>query len=150
MNQLKVKTSKVQFIMVILLGLFFVPIGLLLLISAVLKGFQIVPLGIGVMCLVIYGVVFWLVLRAYLKSVKYFSDAALVCNNGRSYAWADLSRVVDQIRLHRITGGKTIWRTEIQFKNGESAWLIPVKISNFPEVHEFVRKLPCEHTEVRV
>ena len=150
MNRLEVKTSKLQFILVVLLGLFFVPVGLLLLIDAVLKGFKIVPLGISVMSLVIYGVVFWLVLRAYLKSVKYFSDEALVCNNGRSYAWADLSRVVDQIRFHRITSVKTIWRTEIQFKNGESAWLIPVKISNFPEVHEFVRKLPCEHTEVRV
>jgi len=150
MNRLEVKTSKLQFILVVLLGFFFVPIGLLLLVNGVLKGFQLVPLVIGFMCLIMYGVVFWLVLRAYLKSVKYFSDEALVCNNGKSYAWADLSRVVNQIRLHRITSVKTIWRTEIQFKNGESAWLIPVKISNFPEVQEFVSKLPCEHTEVRV
>lgn len=150
MNLLEVKTSKLQFILVILLGLFFVPVGLLLVISAILNGFKVVFLVIGLMALIIYAVVFWMVLRAYLKSVKYFSSEALVCNNGKSYAWADLSRVVDQIRLHRVTNAKIIWRTEIQFKNGESAWLIPMKITNFPEVYEFVRRLPCEHTEVKV
>jgi hypothetical protein len=73
-----------------------------------------------------------------------------VRNDGRSFAWDGLERVVDRVRLNRITGVKFIWRTEIQFKNGESAWLLPTKISNFPEVYELVGSLPCEHTEVRV
>jgi hypothetical protein len=46
--------------------------------------------------------------------------------------------------------GDFLWRTEIQFKDGESAWLIPGKIANFPEVNDYVARLPCEHKTVRV
>jgi hypothetical protein len=148
--RLKVETSKLHFVLVGLLGLFFIPVSLLLLIDAVSKGFKIGFLAVGFASLVLYGVVVWLVRRGHVMTVKYFSDKGVVRNDGRSLAWADLSRVVDQIRFDRVRNFKGIWRTEIQFKNGESAWLIPVKISNFREVNEFVRNLPCEHTEVRV
>lgn len=151
MNRLEVKASKATFVLLILLGLFFIPMGLVSLLNGFLKGFNIVPFGIGLMCLILFGVVVWLILRGHGKSVKYFSDEALVRNDGRSFAWADLSRVVNQFRITSLAHQtKTIWRTEIQFRNGESAWLIPTKISNYREVNEFVRKLPCEHTEVRV
>jgi hypothetical protein len=72
-----------------------------------------------------------------------------VRNDGRGFTWADLSRVIDRVRLNRVTGIQFIWRTEIQFRDGETAWLLPTKISNFAEVYELVRGLPCEHTEVR-
>ncbi|HMF56538.1 MAG TPA: hypothetical protein VK619_09355 [Pyrinomonadaceae bacterium] len=147
--RLKVETSKLHFVLLGLLGLFFVPASLLLVKDAVSKGFKIAPLAIGFVLLVLYGVIVWLVRRGYVMTVKYFSDEGLVRNDGRSFAWAELSRVVDQIRFNRVSNIKGIWRTEIQFKNGESAWLIPVKINNFREVNEFVRNLPCEHTEVR-
>ena len=78
-----------------------------------------------------------------------FSDEGLVRNDGRAFAWAELGRVVNRIRLNRVTGVKYAWRTEIQFKNGDSAWLLPTKIGNFREVYELVGNLPCEHTEVR-
>jgi hypothetical protein len=59
--------------------------------------------------------------------------------------------VVDQIRITSLAHGtKAVWRTEIQFRNGESAWLIPTKVGNYTEVREFVRRLPCEHAEIRV
>lgn len=151
MNRLEVKASKTTFVLVILLGLFFIPVGLVSLLSGLLKGFNIVPFGIGLMCLILFGVIVWLTLRGHRKSVKYFSDEGLVRNDGRSFAWADLSLVVNQFRITSVAHmTKTIWRTEIQFRNGESAWLIPTKISNYREVSEFVRNLPCEHTEVRV
>jgi hypothetical protein len=125
--------------------------GLVNLLSGLLKGFNIVPFGIGLMCLILFGVVVWLILRGHGKSVKYFSDEGLVRNDGRGFAWTDLSRVVNQFRITSLAHQtKTIWRTEIQFRNGESAWLIPTKINNYREVNEFVRKLPCEHTEFRV
>ncbi len=150
MNRLEVKASKLHFILIILLGLFFVPIGLLLIINGLLKGFEVVPLGIGFMLLVTFTLIFWLVRRGHAKSVKYFSEEGLVRNDGRSFAWADLSRVVNQIRINPTYKKKALWRTEIQFKNGEAAWLIPLKVSNYPEVSEFVSTLPCEHTEVNV
>jgi len=148
MNRLEVKASKLPLILAILLGLFFVPLGLVSVITGLLKGFEVVPLGIGFMMLIAFGVIIWLIRRGHVRSVKYFSDEGLGRNDGQSFAWADLRGVVDQVRI-RPSGGKTIWRTEIQFKNGESAWLIPTKVNNYPEVSEFVRSLPCEHTEVR-
>jgi hypothetical protein len=151
-KRLEVKTGSRQFILVLLLGLFMIPLGALLLIGELSKGSKLAPamLSVGFAPLITYGVVAWLFRRAYVKSVKYFSDEGLVLNDGRSFAWADLSRVVDRIRLNRITGLKFIWRTEIHFKNGEAAWLLPTKINNFNEVYKLVGSLPCEHAEVRV
>lgn len=151
MNRLEVKTSKLQFILAVLLGLFFVPLSLFNLINGIMNGFEIVPLGIGIMGLAVFAVIIWLVRRGYVKSVKYFSDEGLVRNDGRAFKWADLSRVVNQIRRSPASPSRmALWRTEIQFKNGESAWLIPAKVNNYREVSEFVRSLPCEHTEVNV
>lgn len=150
MNRLEVKTSKLLFIVVVLLGIIFVPLILFSLINGVLDGLKIVPLGMGLMMLITFVGVMLLVRRGHSNSVKYFSDEGLTRNDGRSFAWTDLSRVVYQIRIISSYGTKRLWRTEIQFKNGESAWLIPKKIANFPEVRDFVDNLPCEHTEIRV
>jgi hypothetical protein len=70
----------------------------------------------------------------------------LVRNDGRSFAWVELYRVVDRVRIRNSR--KYLWRTEIQFHSGESAWLIPSKIRNYADVAALVRRLPCEHTEV--
>lgn len=140
MNRLEVKTSKVHIVATALLGLFFVPIGLLLIINGRFE--------LGFLALVMFAAVFLLVRRAHQKTVKYFSDEMLVRNDGKSFAWADLHRVVNQIRIKPATNKKLLWRTEIQFHGGEAAWLIPVKVSNYPEVRDFVLRLPCEHTEV--
>jgi len=151
MKRLEVKTSKLQFILAVLLGLFLVPLGAFSLVNGLLKDFAPVPLGISLMLLVTYGAIIWLVRRGHARSVKYFSDEGLARNDGRNFVWADLNRVVDQIKITSIAHNtKALWRTEIQFKNGESAWLIPMRVSNFREVSEFVRDLPCEHTEVIV
>lgn len=150
-KRLEVKTRSLQFAMLILLGLFMVPLGTLLLIGELSKGSRLAPapLAVGLAPLAAYGAVVWLFRRAHVRSVKYFSDDGLVRNDGRSLAWADLGRVVDRIKLNRVTGIKYIWRTEIHFNNGDSAWLLPTKIGNLPEVYELVSTLPCEHTEVR-
>src|SRR5215468_2406855 len=137
MNQMEVKASKLPFALVILLGLFFVPMGLVSLLIGLLEGFAIAPLGIGVMSLIMFGVIVWVIRRGHKRSVKYFSREGLVRNDGRSFSWTDLSRVVVQVRI-RPTGGKSLWRTEIQFKNGESAWVIPTKVSNYGEVAELI------------
>ena len=148
MNRLEVKASKMTFVLMILLGLFFVPMGLVCLLMGLVKGFNVGPFGIGLMCLILFGVVVWVILRAHRKSVKYLSEEGLVRNDGRSFSWSELSRVVDKIRV-RPSGRKTIWRTEIRFKDGEAAWVIPMKVSNYAEVGPLVDSLPCEHTEER-
>ena len=148
MNRLEVKASKVTFVLVILLGLFFIPMGLVSLLIGLLKGFNIGQFGLGLMLLIMFGVIVWLVLGAHRKSVKYLLEEGLVRNDGRSFSWSELSRVVDRVRV-RPSGRKTIWRTEIRFKDGESAWVIPGKVSNYDEVGPLVDSLPCEHTEER-
>jgi hypothetical protein len=150
MNRLDVKTSKLQLITIILLGLFFVPIGLWNLISGLSRN-SVVPIGLGIMSLAIYVPIVWLFVRAYYKSVKYFSDEGLVRNDGRNFVWTELSGVVDQFRINtRNRNAKVLWRIEIQFKNGESAWVIPMKVGNYSEVSEYVYNLPCVHKEVIV
>ena len=141
MNQLDVRADKLTFVIVILLGLFFIPMGL-----ALLNGPGIAHAAIGLVCLIMFGLVIWLVRRGHKNSVRCFSDDGLVRNDGRSFAWAELSRVVDKVRVRN--GRKYLWRTEIQFSNGESAWLIPSKIRNCGEVAALVGRLPCEHMEV--
>lgn len=150
-KRLEVKTRGLQFVMVVLLGLFMVPLGASLLVGELSKGSRLSParLAVGLAPLAAYGAVAWLFRRAHARSVKYFSDEGLVRNDGRAFAWAELGRVVNRIRLNRVTGIKYIWRTEIEFKGGDSAWLLPTKIANFPEVYKLVGNLPCEHTEVR-
>jgi hypothetical protein len=149
-EKLEVKTGKLHFILIALLGLFLVPLSLFNLINGIAKGFKIVPFGIGLAMLLIFGSVVWLVARGYRKSVKHFTGEGLTLNDGSEMAWADLSRVVNQIRLKPGTNIKHLWRTEIHFKDGKSAWLIPGKVGNFPEVRDYVNALPCEHTEVNV
>src|SRR5688572_18215496 len=140
MSRLGVKTSKLQPVPAVLLGLLFVPLGLASLAGGLSRGFRIMPVAIGLMMLVMSAAVMWLARRGHARSVRYFSDEGLVRNDGRSFAWADLIRVVDQIRITSLAHGtKAVWRTEIRFRNGESAWLIPTKVGNHAEVSEFVR-----------
>ena len=150
MEKLVVKTGKLHFILIALLGLFLVPLSLFNLINGSLNGLKIVPFGIGVMMLLVFGLVVWLVVRGHRKSVKHFTNEGLTRNDGRVLAWTNLSRVVNQIRLKPGTGIKGLWRTEIHFKDGTTAWLIPRKVANFQEVNAFVSNLPCEHSEVNV
>jgi len=140
-NELDVRADRLTPTLVILLALFFVPMGLGLLTSA-----GMAHALIGLACLALFGVVVWLVRRGHKRSVRRFSGEGLVRNDGQSFAWAELHRVVDRVRVRN--GRKYLWRTEIQFSNGESAWLIPSKIRNFGEVAALVGRLPCEHSEL--
>lgn len=150
MNRLEVKTSKVTLVCALLLGLIIVPLALGNMYHAISRGRMVAPLLIGVPTLALLGAVLWIARRGHLRSVKCFTEEGLTRNDGRTFAWTDLSRVVDQIHRRRGMSGDFLWRTEIQFKDGESAWLIPRKIGNYQEVSAYVDGLPCDHTTVRV
>jgi hypothetical protein len=146
MNRLDVETSRLQPMMAVLLGVIMVPLGVASLASGLMRGLSIVPFAIGVMMLAMFGAVVGLVRRGGGKSVRYFTDEGLERGDGRFLPWTDLERVVHQIRLSPA-GRKALWRTEIWFKDGQSAWLLPLRVRNFPEVDQLVRSLPCEHAE---
>jgi hypothetical protein len=151
MNNLEVKTSSFSLILTIVLGIIFIPLGLVSLVNGLLNGFESVPFAIGLIMLMVFGTILWLIRRGHSKSVKYFSHEGVTLNDGCKFQWSDLRRVVNQFRITSTAHGtKSLWRTEIQFNNGQSAWLLPTKISNWDEVNNFVNNLPCEHTEVRV
>ena len=150
MKILEVETSKVQFNAAILLGLFIVPMSLLTMNDALRRGFKIAPFALGCVMLVGYGVILWIMRRARARSVKYFTPEGLWRVDGRQFFWTDLTRVVKQINKRQHSFRSFHWRTEIHFKNGESAWLLPRSIGNRDEVFGYVEALPCEHTEVIV
>jgi hypothetical protein len=147
MNRLDVKTSRLQPMMAVLLGVIMVPLGVASLVSGVMRGFAIVPVAIGVMVLAMFGLVVGLVRRGSGKSVRYFTDEGLQRGDGRFLPWTELERVVQQIRVRPGTRVKALWRTEIWFRNGESAWLLPLRVRNRAEVDRLVRSLPCAQVE---
>ena len=126
-----------------------VPIALLSLASGVMRGFAPMPLVMGVLMLAMYGALVALVRWGGRKSIRYLTEEGMERGDGRWLPWTDLERVVRKIRVKPGTNTKAIWRTEIWFKNGESAWLLPLRARNFEEVNELVGTLPCEHTEKR-
>ncbi len=144
MNELKVFTSKLQIVLVMALGLFFVPMGIWMLVSG-LSGGKVVPLGIGSMLLILFAVLLYILVRAYRRSVGYFSARGIGRNDGAEIPWSMLSRTVDKMARGNY-GQPMLWRTEIQFNDGTSVWLIPSKIANWQEVRGYVEALPCEHS----
>jgi hypothetical protein len=148
MNSLEVKTNKAFIGAAIVLGLFLIPLVILSLIDGIKRGRILFPLVLGVVLLILFGCVVCIARTGHSKSVRYFSSEGLVRNDGRSLSWNDLSRILTQIRIRGIR--RRIWRIEIQFKNGETAWIIPRKISNYREVIDYMDSLPCEHTSNRV
>lgn len=147
MDHLFVETSKAQRGAAVVAGIIMVPLGLASLIMG-LSGGETGPVAIGVMMLVTFGGVVWLGRRAHGRSVKYFSSEGLERNDRKWLPWADLERVVYQIR--EVGGEKKLWRIEIRFKDGRDAWLVPLRVRNGREVSEFLATLPCEHAEEKV
>lgn len=143
MNELKVITSKLQIVLVTGLGLFFVPAGLWMLLSG-LRGGKLDQIGFGAILLLFFAVLLFIIVRAYRRSVGYFSSRGIGRNDGAEMPWSMLSRTVDKMTT-RDNGKPVLWRTEIQFNDGTNLWLIPSKISNWPEVRDYIATLPCEH-----
>jgi len=149
MNRLDVETSKLQPMAAVVAGVVMVPIALLSLASGVMRGFAPMPLVMGALMLAMFGALVALVRWGGRKSIRYLTEEGMERGDGRWLPWTDLERVVRKIRVKPGTNTKAIWRTEIWFKNGESAWLLPLRARNFEEVNELVGTLPCEHTEKR-
>lgn len=145
---IELKTSNLQITSLWLLGLFLVPVSVMTIKDAIQRGFKAGPLILGLVMLILFVVAVYLNLRGRWKSVRSFSQTGLIRRDGQQFSWNDLSRVVVQIK--KVGRRRVHWRTEIHFKPGECAWLLPRSISNRDEVRAYVDSLPCEHTEVIV
>jgi len=150
MDRLDVRTNRMQPVLVVILAIIFIPLVLASLFTGLSSG-GVMSLLMSVLVLGTFGGVMWIIRRGSAKSVRYFSRDGLERNDGQRLPWTELERVVYQVRVDPTgLGGKRLWRTEIWFRGGRSAWLLPTRISNRGEVDGFVRGLPCEHAEVKV
>jgi hypothetical protein len=151
MDRLDVRTNRMQRVLIVILALIFIPLAAGSLFTGLSSGGGMMPLLIGGLMLAAFGGVMWIIRRGHTKSVRYFSAEGLERNDGQWLPWTELERVVHQVRVDATRpGDKRLWRTEIWFRGGRSAWLLPTRISNRGEVDGFVRALPCEHAEVKV
>jgi hypothetical protein len=145
MGNLIVKASKFPLIVTALLGIFFVLGGFGMIVNGLLGRFQIVPIALGALLILMFGLVFMLFNRGKGRSVREFTDSGLTRNDGTTLAWSDLARVVDKMTV--LSNGRPgLWRTEVQFGSG-SAWLIPSKVANWSEVRSYVDQLSCPHDQ---
>jgi len=144
---LKVKTSKVQFALLVFLGFFFLPIGLGSFYKAAFSGFPMVPTVVSLLCFGCFAMVAWLVMRGQKHLPKVIDSDGITRRDGQRFNWSHLKNVEHQYHYGKVNPTqKLIWRIEIRFENG-TVWLIPLKIVNFREVYDLVSALPCEHLE---
>lgn len=132
--------------MLAVLGVILVPLSLGILFMGVRSGIKTVPVALGIILLITFAAVVLLYLKGRGKSVTSFTESGLSRNDGKVFLWSNLRRVVDKM-ANRSATRKGLWRTEIQFSDGSSAWIIPSKIANYDEVRAFVRGLNCEHAQ---
>ncbi len=106
----------------------------------------------GAFSLFVFGIIFALVfltIRAKRMSVKTIDETGVTRGDGRHFAWTDFCGVVTQTARRRF-GGLYVWREELAFANGETAWLIPQRIKNADEVFTYIEKLPPVQTKADV
>jgi len=83
----------------------------------------------------------FLTIRAKRFSVRFIDASGITRGDGRHFAWTEFCGVVTQTARRRF-GGLYVWRKELAFANGETAWLIPHRIKNAAEVFEYFNRLP--------
>lgn len=98
----------------------------------------------GAFCLFLIAFALFLVfpaIRARRQVVKTFDASGVTRGDGRHFRWAEFCGVVMQTARNRF-GQTYIWRKELAFSDGETAWIIPNRIKNYDEVSEYISRLP--------
>ncbi len=91
--------------------------------------------------LILFTVLF-LRIRAKRKAVRRFDAEGIVRGDGRRFGWKDFRGVVNRTRRRTPSGPELLWRAELVFADGETAWLIPQQVKNSAEVFAYLRTLP--------
>ncbi len=86
-------------------------------------------------------VILMLIVRANRNSVRLIDTAGVTRGDGLMLGWSDFFGTVPRTGRNRY-GGNFVWRTELIFRNGQSAWIIAARIKNGDEVFRFVESLP--------
>lgn len=99
-------------------------------------------LMIGVPVILLLAVLSFLMIRAKRNAVRLIANSGVKRGDGRHFAWNEFCGVITQTALNRQTQRRYIWRIELAFSDGETAWLIPNRIKNYDEVFGYISKLP--------
>lgn len=83
----------------------------------------------------------FLMIRAKRRAVCIFDASGITRGDGRHFYWAEFCGVVTQTARNRF-GKSYVWRTELAFSGGETAWIIPPRIKNAPEVFAYIAQFP--------
>jgi hypothetical protein len=144
-HRIEIRNRKFETYMLLIFMLLMVPIFVSLVYNGIQRGGIVsTGLALGIAFLVVFVIAIYI--RARRRSVKALSTSGVLLADGSMVPPNNLIRVVDKMVMLSPTR-RGIWRTELQFTGGRTAWLIPNKISNFDEVHAYVRSLPCEQKE---
>ena len=96
----------------------------------------------GVPVLLLLAIISFLMIRARRNAARSIDNSGITRGDGRHFAWNEFCGVISQKAFNRRTQRKYIWRVELAFENGETAWLIPNRIKNYDEVFNYIANLP--------
>ena len=96
----------------------------------------------GFPIILILAIISFLMIRTRRNAVRLIDKSGITCGDGRHFGWSEFCGVISQKALNRSTQRKYIWRVELAFENGETAWLIPNRIKNYEEVFAYLTQLP--------
>ncbi len=96
----------------------------------------------GVPIILFLSVFIFLMLRAGKNVVRLIDNSGVTRGDGRHFAWQDFCGVISQTAFNQRTQRRYLWRTELAFENGETAWIIPNRVKNYDEISAFLDTLP--------
>lgn len=90
----------------------------------------------------IMGVVTFLMLRARRKVVHLFDSSGVTRGDNRHFDWDEFRGVKTWMDVNMLSRRRYIWRVELVFEGGETAWVLPYRVHNHNEVLEYLATLP--------
>ena len=91
--------------------------------------------------LLFIGTFIFLTIRAKRRAARFFDSSGITRGDGRHFAWSEFRGAVVKTANNRFNL-KYVYRVELVFADGESAWLIPQRVKNYAEVFAFADALP--------
>ncbi len=137
-RRIEVQQKRIYDVLFAFIVIFFGGMMLLLLLT---NGIRNVSVILSVLILVFLSVFCFLMLRAKRRTVRLFDASGIKRGDGRQFSWSEFGGVVTRIDIN-YARQKYVWRIELAFANGESAWIIPNRIKNAEEVFNYVAALP--------
>lgn len=97
---------------------------------------------LGVPIIIFLTIFIFLMLRARKNVALSIDNSGVTRGDRKHFAWQDFCGVISQTAFNRRTQRRYLWRKELAFADGETAWLIPNRIKNYNEISTYLDTLP--------